>query len=99
MFRSKNWLLPIIVLAQITPVQGDHVDMTPLSTTLAALMHDYIGKVPGAAALLLLAQDGSVSLDDPARRWLPELPSVADAIHLRHILSHTRSTSVPMATA
>ncbi len=42
-----------------------------------------------ATAILLLAQDGALSLDDPIRRWLPTLPAVADAISIRHLLSHT----------
>lgn len=42
-----------------------------------------------ATAILLLAQDGTVSLDDPVQRWLPSLPPVAAAITLRHLLSHT----------
>lgn len=42
-----------------------------------------------AAAILLLAQDGKLAIDDPARRWLPALPPAADAITLRHLLTHT----------
>src|SRR3546814_5730013 len=42
-----------------------------------------------AAAILLLAEDGRLSLDDPVRRWLPSLPAVADPITLRHLLTHT----------
>jgi CubicO group peptidase (beta-lactamase class C family) len=42
-----------------------------------------------AAAILLLAQDGKLSIDDPVKRWLPSLPKVADGITLRHLLDHT----------
>lgn len=42
-----------------------------------------------ATAVLLLMQDGQLSIDDPVKRWLPSLPAVADAITLRHLLSHT----------
>ena len=42
-----------------------------------------------AAAILLLAQDGTLAIDDPVRRWLPSLPAVADRITLRHLLTHT----------
>jgi len=42
-----------------------------------------------AAAILLLAQDGALSIDDPVKRWLPSLPPAADAITLRHLLAHT----------
>lgn len=42
-----------------------------------------------AAAILLLAQDGKLRIEDPVRRWLPSLPAAADAITLRHLLTHT----------
>lgn len=42
-----------------------------------------------AAAILLLAEDGKLSLDDPVKKWLPGLPPVADPITLRQLLSHT----------
>jgi CubicO group peptidase (beta-lactamase class C family) len=42
-----------------------------------------------AAAVLLLAEDGAISLDDPVRKHVPELPAVADPITIRHLLTHT----------
>lgn len=42
-----------------------------------------------AAAVLLLARDGKLSLDDPVRRWVPELPEVMQPITLRNLLNHT----------
>lgn len=42
-----------------------------------------------AAAILLLAQDGALSLDDPLRKWLPSLPPATDGITLHHLLTHT----------
>ena len=42
-----------------------------------------------AAAILLLAEDGKLSLDDKVKRWLPTLPAAADAITIRQLLSHT----------
>ena len=42
-----------------------------------------------AASVLLLVEDGVLTLDDPVRRWLPTLPVAAEAITLRHLLSHT----------
>lgn len=42
-----------------------------------------------AASVLLLVEDGVLTLDDPVRRWLPTLPAAAEAITLRHLLSHT----------
>jgi CubicO group peptidase (beta-lactamase class C family) len=42
-----------------------------------------------AAAILLLAEDGRLGLDDPARKWLPTLPAAADAVTIRQLLTHT----------
>lgn len=42
-----------------------------------------------AAAILLLAEDKRLSLDDPVRKWLPTLPSAANDITIRHLLTHT----------
>ncbi|WP_347261658.1 serine hydrolase [Rudaea sp.] len=42
-----------------------------------------------AAAILLLAQDRKLAVEDPVRKWLPALPKAADAITLRNLLDHT----------
>lgn len=42
-----------------------------------------------AAAILLLAEDGTLAIDDPVRKWLPSLPREAEAVTLRHLLTHT----------
>jgi CubicO group peptidase (beta-lactamase class C family) len=42
-----------------------------------------------AAAVLLLAADGKLALDDRVRKYVPELPEAAAAITIRQILSHT----------
>ena len=42
-----------------------------------------------AFAILLLARDGKLLLDDPVRRHIPEWPENARAITLRHLLTHT----------
>jgi CubicO group peptidase (beta-lactamase class C family)/lysophospholipase L1-like esterase len=42
-----------------------------------------------AAAVLLLARDGKLSLDDPVRRYIPELPEYAAPITIRQMLHHT----------
>ncbi|MYB20390.1 MAG: serine hydrolase [Holophagales bacterium] len=42
-----------------------------------------------AAVANLLAQDGTVSLDDGVRVWLPELPEYASPVTLRHLIHHT----------
>ena len=42
-----------------------------------------------AAAILLLARDGKLSLDDPARKYIPELPDYGAPLTIRHMLTHT----------
>jgi CubicO group peptidase (beta-lactamase class C family) len=42
-----------------------------------------------SAAVLLLAEDGRLSIDDPVRRWLPSLPDSAAGATVRHLLTHT----------
>jgi len=42
-----------------------------------------------AMSIVLLAQDGRLSLDDSVRRWIPELPAVTAPITLRQLLHHT----------
>lgn len=41
-----------------------------------------------AAALMLMAQQGKLSLDDPVRKYLPELPDYETPLTIRHVLSH-----------
>lgn len=42
-----------------------------------------------AAVANMLALDGTVSLDDDVRRWLPELPEHESPVTLRHLIFHT----------
>jgi CubicO group peptidase (beta-lactamase class C family) len=42
-----------------------------------------------AFAVLLLAQDGKLSLDDDVRHYMPELPDFGQTIRIRHLLNHT----------
>lgn len=42
-----------------------------------------------AAAMVLLEQDGVISLDDPVRRWIPELPDYGAGFTIRLLLHHT----------
>jgi len=41
-----------------------------------------------AMAILLLAQQGKLSLDDPIRKYLTELPDYGASLTIRHVLSH-----------
>src|SRR5688500_8355328 len=42
-----------------------------------------------AAAVLLLARDGKLSLDDKVRKHVPEMPDVAADVTIRQMLNHT----------
>lgn len=42
-----------------------------------------------ATCVLLLAQDGKLSLDDDVHKFLPELPDYGTPVTLRHLLHHT----------
>ena len=42
-----------------------------------------------AAAILLLAREGKLSVDDPVRKYIPELPEYGSPLTIRHMLNHT----------
>jgi CubicO group peptidase (beta-lactamase class C family) len=42
-----------------------------------------------AAALVLLARDGVLTLDDDISRWIPEVRGIGKKITVRHLLTHT----------
>jgi CubicO group peptidase (beta-lactamase class C family) len=42
-----------------------------------------------AAAVFLLAQQGKLSIDDPVRKYIPELPDYGAPLTIRHLINHT----------
>jgi CubicO group peptidase (beta-lactamase class C family) len=42
-----------------------------------------------AAAIVLLQQDGKLSLEDPVKKYVPELPDYGSPLTIRHLLNHT----------
>ncbi len=42
-----------------------------------------------AMTVLLLAADGKLSLDDPVRKYVPEIPDYGVPLTIRHMLTHT----------
>jgi CubicO group peptidase (beta-lactamase class C family) len=42
-----------------------------------------------AGSLLLLAQQGKISLDDPVRKYIPEMPDSATTVTIRQMMNHT----------
>jgi CubicO group peptidase (beta-lactamase class C family) len=64
----------------------DHdVRLTPASIFHVAS----VSKQFTAAAILLLAQDGKLSLDDEVRTYVPELPDFGQKITIRQLAHHT----------
>lgn len=64
----------------------DHnVPITPATVFHVASM----SKQFTAASILLLAQDGKLSLDDPVRKYIPELPDFGSPVTIRELLHHT----------
>jgi CubicO group peptidase (beta-lactamase class C family) len=62
------------------------IPMTPETVTESGS----VAKQFTASAVVLLAQRGKLSLDDPIRKYLPELPpELADGIKIRMLLNHT----------
>lgn len=52
----------------------------------------YVGSVSKqftAATILLMAQRGLISLDDPVRKYFPELPEYNKPLTIRHLVHHT----------
>lgn len=58
--------------------------------TPASIFHvASVSKQFTATAVMLLAADGKLSLDDDVRKHLPELPDYGHRITIRHLLTHT----------
>ncbi|MFD2367978.1 serine hydrolase domain-containing protein [Pseudoduganella sp. GCM10020061] len=54
-----------------------------------------VGKQFTAALVLLLAQDGKLTLDDPVAKHLANTPDAWKAITIRHLLTHTSGLGDP----
>lgn len=54
-----------------------------------------VGKTFTAALVMLLAEDGKLSLDDPIARHLSNTPPAWDGITIRHLLTHTSGLGDP----
>jgi len=77
--------VPILQRAYgLADVQGRVAATTATNYRLASMSKQFT-----AAAVLLLAEEGRLSIDDPIRRWLPTLPNAADGMIVRHLLTHT----------
>ena len=94
------WDLPGTPGVVVTVVEGGETRFAR-AYGMANLSHDLpfevetpsnIGSVTKhftAMALLLLEQDGELSLDDDVREHVPELPDFGTPVTLKHLLNHT----------
>jgi CubicO group peptidase (beta-lactamase class C family) len=64
---------------------NDDVPITPATVFHVASM----SKQFTAASIVLLAQQGKLSLDDDVRKYIPELPDFGQRITIRHLVYHT----------
>jgi CubicO group peptidase (beta-lactamase class C family) len=64
---------------------NDDVPITPATVFHVASM----SKQFTAASIVLLAQQGKLSLDDDVRKYIPELPDFGQRITIRHLVHHT----------
>lgn len=67
---------------------ADLEDIVPLRTD-SVFETGSLAKQFTAAAMMMLVQDGKLSLDDNIRRYLPEMPDYGTPITIRHLLTHT----------
>jgi CubicO group peptidase (beta-lactamase class C family) len=64
---------------------NDDVAITPATVFHVASM----SKQFTAASIVLLAQQGKLSLNDDVRKYIPELPDFGERITIRHLVHHT----------
>jgi CubicO group peptidase (beta-lactamase class C family) len=77
-----------------------HVVHGPPSERIDAVFADYDSptttwipyseaRIFTSLAVAMLARDGKISLDDPVRRHVPEVPAYAGAVTVRQLVHHT----------
>ncbi|HSD45694.1 MAG TPA: serine hydrolase domain-containing protein [Pyrinomonadaceae bacterium] len=59
------------------------------NTTQTIFESGSVAKQFTAAALVLLQQEGKLNIDDPVRKYIPELPDYGAPLTIRHLLNHT----------
>ncbi|MEM9931380.1 MAG: serine hydrolase domain-containing protein, partial [Bacteroidota bacterium] len=74
--------------------QADLAAKTPLTPTTPLYAAALSGQFTAVATLLLVA-DGSIALDDPVRKHLPELAAYGDGLRLQHLLHRTSGLAHP----
>ena len=69
---------------------GSAILEADVPNTPATIFHvASVSKQFTATAIMLLARDGKLKLDDDIRTYLPEIPDYGSRITIRHLLTHT----------
>lgn len=71
-----------------TGVSGVSHGTTPITTDTLFSAGSFT-KMPTAVTILLLAEEGVLTLDDPLHKWLPDYPNIDNTITIRQLLNHT----------
>ncbi|HIF21800.1 MAG TPA: class A beta-lactamase-related serine hydrolase, partial [Gemmatimonadetes bacterium] len=58
-------------------------------TTKSVFRIGSVSKQFTGAVVAIAAMDGHLSLEDPLRKWIPELPDYGQPLTIRHALNHT----------
>jgi CubicO group peptidase (beta-lactamase class C family) len=61
----------------------------PMTSTTTSWIPYSEARVFVALAVGMLAKEGKISLDDPVRRHVPQVPEYASSVTVRHLLHHT----------
>jgi CubicO group peptidase (beta-lactamase class C family) len=96
---TKAFVAPAPGCAAAVSLNGDVVfekafgladlELNVPNTTQTIFESGSVAKQFTAAALVLLQQDGKLSIDDPVRKYIPELPDYGSPLTIRHLLNHT----------
>ena len=94
MDKQKIPGLSLAVAREGTPVRVQgyglaNVELGVPATAETVYQSGSVGKQFTAAGILLLAEEGKLSLDDPLSRHFPTGPAAWHRIRIRHLLSHT----------
>ena len=82
--RAARWPARRAALIRSRQPREDHSGTPATNYRLASVTKQFT-----AAAILLLNEAGKLQLDDPMRKWLPELPEATQPVTIRHLLTHT----------
>jgi len=77
-----------VVLKRATWGMADLERGVPIETDTAFRLAS-VSKQFTAMAIMMLAEEGRLSYDDPVTRFLPELSRFGDALTIRHLLTHS----------